>query len=68
MQSNKPKESGLKGAWRRFDHRFYIGRWIILILLTLVLFTCTYYTIKVKTSMIIREKKLDHSILKRDHL
>ena len=37
MQSNKPKESGLKGAWRRFDHRFYIGRWIILILLTLVL-------------------------------
>ena len=45
MQSNKPKESGLKGAWRRFDHRFYIGRWIILILLTLVLFTCTYYTI-----------------------
>lgn len=52
MQSNKPKESGLKGAWRRFDHRFYIGRWIILILLTLVLFTCTYYTIKVKTSNI----------------
>lgn len=52
MQSNKPKESGLKGAWRRFDHRCYIGRWIILILLTLVLFTCTYYTIKVKTSNI----------------
>lgn len=52
MQSNKPKESGLKGAWRRFDYRFYIGRWIILILLTLVLFTCTYYTIKVKTSNI----------------
>ncbi len=52
MQSNKPKESGLKGAWRRLDHRFYIGRWIILILLTLVLFTCTYYTIKVKTSNI----------------
>ncbi len=52
MQSNKPKESGLKGAWRRFDHRFYVGRWIILILLTLVLFTCTYYTIKVKTSNI----------------
>ncbi|WP_242368385.1 PBP1A family penicillin-binding protein [Lactobacillus intestinalis] len=52
MQSNKPKESGLKGVWRRFDHRFYIGRWIILILLTLVLFTCTYYTIKVKTSNI----------------
>lgn len=52
MQSNKPKESGLKGAWRRFDHRFYIGRWVILILLTLVLFTCTYYTIKVKTSNI----------------
>lgn len=52
MQSNKPKESGLKGAWRRFDHRFYIGRWIILIMLTLVLFTCTYYTIKVKTSNI----------------
>ena len=52
MQSNKPKESGLKGAWSRFDHRFYIGRWIILILLTLVLFTCTYYTIKVKTSNI----------------
>lgn len=52
MQSNKPKESGLKGAWRRFDHRFYIGRWIILILLTLVLLTCTYYTIKVKTSNI----------------
>lgn len=52
MQSNKPKESGLKGAWRRFDHRFYIGHWIILILLTLVLFTCTYYTIKVKTSNI----------------
>lgn len=45
---NPPKQS----LWYRFDHRFYIGRWIILIILLLTLFTCTYYTIKVKTSNI----------------
>lgn len=50
--ANQYKESGFKAAWRRFDHRFYIGRWIIVILLLLTLITCTYYTIKVKTSNI----------------
>lgn len=48
-KSNNPPKQGL---WYRFDHRFYIGRWIILIILLLTLFTCTYYTIKVKTSNI----------------
>lgn len=38
--------------WRRFDRRFFVGRWILLIFLTLILLTCTYYTIKVKTSNI----------------
>lgn len=50
--ANQYKENGFKAAWRRFDHRFYIGRWIIVILLLLTLITCTYYTIKVKTSNI----------------
>lgn len=38
--------------WHRFTHRFHPGRWLILFLLVLVLLTCTYYTIKVKTSNI----------------
>ncbi|GAA3626978.1 PBP1A family penicillin-binding protein [Lactobacillus hamsteri] len=45
---NQSKDS----LWHRIDQRFFIGRWIILIILTLVLFTCSYYTIKVKTSNI----------------
>ena len=49
---NQYKDRGFKAAWRRFDNRFYIGRWIIVILLLLTLLTCTYYTIKVKTSNI----------------
>lgn len=50
--NNQSKERGFKEAWRRFDNRFYVGRWIIVILLLLTLVTCTYYTIKVKTSNI----------------
>lgn len=50
--ANQYHENGFKAAWRRFDHRFYIGRWIIVIILLLTLITCTYYTIKVKTSNI----------------
>ncbi|TSO26626.1 PBP1A family penicillin-binding protein [Lactobacillus sp. LL6] len=49
---NQYNDRGFKAAWRRFDNRFYIGRWIIVILLLLTLLTCTYYTIKVKTSNI----------------
>ena len=52
MNNDQPKRSGFKDAWHRFDSHFFIGRWIILILLTLILLTCTYYTIKVKTSNI----------------
>ena len=47
-QNSYNKES----LWQKIDHRFFIGRWIILILLTVILLTCTYYTIKVKTSNI----------------
>ncbi len=47
-QNSYNKES----LWQKIDHRFFIGRWIILILLTIILLTCTYYTIKVKTSNI----------------
>ena len=52
MNNDQPRRGGFKDAWHRFDSRFFIGRWIILILLTLMLLTCTYYTIKVKTSNI----------------
>ncbi|MDF7683058.1 PBP1A family penicillin-binding protein [Lactobacillus sp. ESL0679] len=52
MDNNEPKKNGLSRAWRRFDNRFYIGRWIILILLSVILLVCTYYTVKVKTSNI----------------
>ncbi|MCX8737227.1 PBP1A family penicillin-binding protein [Lactobacillus sp. B4026] len=52
MENNEPKRRGLGGLWHRFDHRFYIGRWIILILLTFTFLVCTYYTVKVKTSNI----------------
>ncbi|MCT6806727.1 MAG: penicillin-binding protein, partial [Bombilactobacillus sp.] len=52
MENNEPKRNGLGGLWHRFDHRFYIGRWIILILLTFTFLVCTYYTVKVKTSNI----------------
>ncbi|EFG56026.1 PBP1A family penicillin-binding protein [Lactobacillus amylolyticus] len=53
-QFNKSEKTGAKkdSLWHRFDQRFFVGRWIILILLILTLFTCTYYTIKVKTSNI----------------
>lgn len=40
-------------SWfKKLDRRFFFGRWILLIFLTLILCTCTYYTIKVKTSNI----------------
>ena len=52
MENNEPKKNGLGGLWHRFDHRFYIGRLIILILLTFTFLVCTYYTVKVKTSNI----------------
>ena len=52
MENNQPKKNGLKGVWHRFDNRFYIGRWVILILLSIALLICSYYTIKVKTSNI----------------
>lgn len=39
-------------AFSRFNQRYHLGRWLILILLSLILLTCTYYTIKVKTSNI----------------
>ena len=42
-----------KDNWfKKLDRRFFFGRWVILILMTLMLITCTYYTIKVKTSNI----------------
>ena len=37
---------------KNFNHRFQIIRWLILIVLTLFLCVCTYYTVKVKTSNI----------------
>lgn len=49
---NESDKRSQEGLWKRLDHRFFIGRWVILILLTLILLTCTYYTIKVKTSNI----------------
>ena len=52
MENNEPKKNEKRGLWYRFDHRFFIGRWIILILLTVILLVCTYYTVKVKTSNI----------------
>ena len=52
MENNEPKKNGIGGLWHRFDNRFFIGRWIILILLTVMLLVCTYYTVKVKTSNI----------------
>lgn len=48
-QAKQPERESL---WSRFDHRFYPGRWLILIFLVITLLTCTYYTIKVKTSNI----------------
>lgn len=52
MENNEPKKNGLGALWHRFDRRFYIGRWIILILLSFTFLVCTYYTVKVKTSNI----------------
>ena len=52
MENNKPKKRGLKALWHRFDNRFFIGRWLILIVLSLTLLVCAYYTVKVKTSNI----------------
>ena len=40
------------GWWKKFDRRYFVGRWIIIFILGLVLATCTYYTVKVKTSNI----------------
>lgn len=39
-------------AVKHFNHRFQIWRWLILIVLSVFLFVCTYYTVKVKTSNI----------------
>ena len=50
MNNDQPRRGGFKDAWHRFDSRFFIGRWIILILLTLMLLTCTYYTCLLYTS------------------
>ncbi|CCI85819.1 penicillin-binding protein 2A [Lactobacillus pasteurii DSM 23907 = CRBIP 24.76] len=52
LQRDQFNQSPKKGLWHQIDHRFFIGRWIILILLLIVLFTCTSYTVKVKTSNI----------------
>ncbi|WEV40960.1 PBP1A family penicillin-binding protein [Lactobacillus sp. ESL0681] len=52
MDNNEPKKNGFRGAWQRFDRRFYVGRWIILILLSITFLICSYYTVKVKTSNI----------------
>lgn len=51
-QRDNQNYSNKESLWQKIDHRFFIGRWIILILLTIILLTCTYYTIKVKTSNI----------------
>lgn len=42
----------LRDGLKRFNHRFQIWRWLILIVLTCFLGVCTYYTVKVKTSNI----------------
>ncbi|MBA1394946.1 carboxypeptidase, partial [Lactobacillus sp. XV13L] len=52
MQNKEPNKNGLGAMWHRFDSRFFIGRWIILIMLSIILLVCTYYTVKVKTSNI----------------
>ena len=49
---SKKNNDGKESLFKRLDHRFFFGRWVILILMTLMLITCTYYTIKVKTSNI----------------
>ena len=49
------KHSFAHSLWvhlKNFNHRFQIIRWLILIILTLFLLVCTYYTVKVKTSNI----------------
>lgn len=51
-QSRAAEKQAKNSLWHRIDQRFFIGRWVLLIFLTLVLLTCTYYTIKVKTSNI----------------
>ncbi|MDF7638501.1 PBP1A family penicillin-binding protein [Lactobacillus sp. ESL0791] len=52
MENNQQEKGSLSGLWHRFDNRFYIGRWIILLFLSVILLVCTYYTVKVKTSNI----------------
>lgn len=47
-ENEQPSSSGLCS----FLKRWHLGRWLTLIILTIVLLTCTYYTIKVKTSNI----------------
>ena len=37
---------------KNFNHRFQVIRWLILVFLTVILITSSYYTIKVKTSNI----------------
>lgn len=49
------KQSFAHSLWvhlKKFNHRFQLIRWLILICLTLFLCVCTYYTVKVKTSNI----------------
>lgn len=52
MENNEPRKNGLGAMWHRFVCRFCIGRWLILVLLSMILMVCTYYTVKVKTSNI----------------
>lgn len=40
------------GVFSELNHRYQFVRWIILLFLSLILLTCSYYTIKVKTSNI----------------
>ena len=45
MNNDQPKRSGFKDVWHRIDRRFFIGRWIILILLTLISVSYTHLTL-----------------------
>ncbi|GFZ26643.1 PBP1A family penicillin-binding protein [Lactobacillus corticis] len=51
MHSTQSKR-GAKEFFKRLDRRFFFGRWLILLVLLMTLGTCTYFTIKVKTSNI----------------
>ncbi|MDO4912854.1 MAG: PBP1A family penicillin-binding protein [Lactobacillus sp.] len=43
---------GFKASFKKLNRRYCFGRLLLLSFLTLTLFTCTFYTIKVKTSNI----------------